>query len=271
MAGHEEEIFQEILKRRFAMPHLDLEDRQIFYAERQDTATPRYTVILIHGAGGSHSSWLEVLPSLGAEDRVIAVDLPGHGSSEGLPSNSMAVYRDFIRDFARALDINTFVLGGHSMGGGITLDYALNYPDHLEGILLVGTGGRLKVLPEVVEAARLGIKQEGMAAWSLSPQAPPELVTRLEEEMSKVPPSVHYADFQACTGFDVMHLLPGIDIPTLILVGKDDNLTPVKYSQFMQTSMPRANLEVFEGAGHMLALEKPEGFITAVKRFLEYI
>ncbi|MHB1419180.1 MAG: alpha/beta fold hydrolase [Bacillota bacterium] len=253
------------------MPYVDLDNQQIFYAESQETATPRHSVILVHGAGGSHRNWLEVLPFLGKSNRVVAVDLPGHGSSEGQASDRIAVYRDFVRDFARCLGMSTFILGGHSMGGGIALDYAINYPSDLEGLLLVGTGGRLKVLPDVVETARKGIRSEGMAAWSLSPQASPELVTWLEEEQSQVSPSVYYADFQACNGFDVMNSLPGILIPSLVLVGVDDNLTPVKYSQFMKASLPQVELEIIDGAGHMLPLEKPQEFCTAVNHFLETI
>ncbi|HAP32053.1 MAG TPA: alpha/beta hydrolase, partial [Firmicutes bacterium] len=90
-----------------------------------------------------------------------------------------------------------------------------------------------------------------------------------EQYILQVPPEVWYADFTACNNFDILSDLLRINIPTLVLCGAEDRMTPLKYSRYLAENIAWAKLEIFDGAGHMLMLEKPDEVNMAVQNFLE--
>ncbi len=199
----------------------------------------------------------------------LAVDLPGHGRSEGVPENEISAYRDWLHRFVETIGLGPFIPAGHSMGGAIALDYALHYPEEVLGIILVGSGGRLRVLPAFLESMREGTVPGTLFESLYGPETSDELLEKGREELESTAASIYYSDFCACDKFDLIEELPKIKQPALIICGSEDCLTPVKYSHFLEDKLPRGRVEIIDGAGHMAMLENPEAVNRAIARFIE--
>ncbi len=229
-------------------------------------------LVLIHGAGGTRLHWPPSLRRLpGAE--VYALDLPGHGEAPGSGQSTISGYRRAVVDWMQALDLPPAVVIGHSMGGALALALALDAPPRVAGIVLVGTGARLRVHPLLLEAtASGGVPIETLStlvAWWYSPDASPRLRELASRGLSGTNTEVLHGDFLACDGFDVMDRLESVDRPSLIIVGEDDHMTPVKYARYLADHLPNARLEIIHGAGHMVMLEQPSAVEHALTRWLE--
>ncbi|MCL6609976.1 MAG: alpha/beta hydrolase [Peptococcaceae bacterium] len=252
------------------MPTITIDGVDYHYsAKTPDGGEPKQAVLFVHGAGGSHSRWSFQVAGLGGEYLAMAVDLPGHGLSGGSASDRIESYGEFIRSFADRLLGFPFFLAGHSMGGAVALYFALNYPGRLAGLILMGTGSRLRVLPAILENFKSEKMPENMPGVMFRPGTPEAVLKAAEEEMKSTSPSVFYSDFLACDRFDVSGRLSEIDIPTLVLTGDKDVLTPVKYGKFLADNVKGATFEIIEDAGHMLMLEQPGAVNASVKKFLE--
>jgi len=188
----------------------------------------------------------------------MAVDLPGHGRSEGNPYTTVSEYRDFILSLLDTLSLRCVYLGGHSLGGAITLDFALHYPDRVAGLVLVGTGARLRVTRSILEPLRKGQMVPDLVKWAYAPAVNLDLLQLAQREWAKVPPSTFLADFTACDQWDVMDRLGEIRHPALIICGSEDRLTPIKYSQYLFQHIPDAQLKIVPDAGHMVMIEQPD-------------
>lgn len=252
------------------MPYLELDGKRIFYAG--DIKKEGIPILFCHGSGGRHHHWAYQLK--GFRDKQIcpiAVDLPGHGRSEGTPSASINEYRDWLHNFKETLGLKQFIPAGHSMGGAVTLAYSLAYPAEVLGLILVGSGGRLKVLPAFLDALREGSVPTSLIDYLYCPEADETLLQNGRNEISATAASIYYADLSACDKFDIMDQLSRIKQPALILCGSEDLLTPVRYSVFLESELPRGELQIIEGAGHMVMLEKPQEVNHAIEAFTEKI
>lgn len=254
------------------MPFVQVSGKRIHYVGDAGVEgdTP---LIFVHGAGGTHENWLNQLRELSRRYPALAVDLPGHGRSEGNGFRSIEAYRDFVRDFLDVLDIRRAVLVGHSMGGAIALSFALAYPTRLTALVLVGTGARLKVHPKVVEALR-GDPQEAahlLIGWAYAEKAPLEVIRQAEAKWLEGSPMVVEGDFLACNAFDLMDEVEGIVPPALILCGTEDRLTPVKYAEYLHRKIQGSRLTLVPGAGHMVMIERPEEVNQVLEGFLQQI
>ena len=249
------------------MPFLTMQGERFYYHQSEETGTGR-AVILLHGSGGTGRKWAAQLAGIGSH-RIIAPDLPGHGQSDGQAQDSVAAYREFVSEFAKALGLKKFVVGGHSLGGAIALDLALTGEDVLDGIILVGSGGRLRVRPEILATLASGKAPVGGLEYNYAFNVSKDVLDNAAKEMLDVPPGVFLADFQACDKFDVMDRLERIKVPALIICGKDDRMTPVKYSEFLNARIPNAKLALIPDAGHMVMIEQPLAVNGHIAVFLD--
>ncbi|MEW5785083.1 MAG: alpha/beta hydrolase [Bacillota bacterium] len=249
------------------MPFVEIKGKRSYYAG--ETTRPGLPVLFCHGSGGSHRHWLYQLTGLSEPVNPLAVDLPGHGRSEGNTHDTIAGYREWIKELTLTLGLSHFILGGHSMGGALAMDYALHYPDGLAGLILVGTGARLRVAPAILENLRGGRVPAGMAEYAYGPDASKELLQEGEREMQATPAALFLSDFTACDRFNIMTELPRITQRSLIICGEADRLTPVKYSRFLEQALSAGELVEVPKAGHMVMVEAPEAVNTAVSRFVE--
>jgi pimeloyl-ACP methyl ester carboxylesterase len=252
------------------MPFLTVAGYKAHYVHRQPVPARRPAVVLIHGAGGTHQHWLYQVRDLN-QAPAYALDLPGHGHSEGQGRDSVSAYGDWVVAFLDAAGLEQAVLVGHSMGGAISQDVALRYPARVAGLGLVATGARLRVAPAILDGA-LQDKEETVrliCEWSYGPEADEETVRLGRRQMAEVPAEVLYGDYAACDAFDVMDRLGEIQAPAVVVCGTKDRMTPSKYSVYLRDHIAGATLRLVEGAGHMIMVEKPRDVVQALETFLE--
>jgi pimeloyl-ACP methyl ester carboxylesterase len=253
------------------MPFLTVAGYKTYYVNHSPVPAVQPAVVFVHGAGGTHQHWLYQVRDLPASP-TYAVDLPGHGRSEGTGRDSVAAYGDWIVAFLSAAGLEQAVLVGHSMGGAIAMDVALRYPERVAGLGLVATGARLRVAPAILEGIRKD--KEGavrlIAEWAYGPEVPAVMVRLGQRQIGETPAEVLYGDYAACDAFDVMGRLGEIAVPTAVVCGTKDRMTPQKYAVYMRDQIAGATLHLVEGAGHMVMVEKPQAVVLFLTRFLEH-
>jgi len=225
--------------------------------------------VLIHGAGGSAASWY-FQQELQNSMEVILVDLPGHGKSPGPALDNVEDMRDAVLETLLSLGIEKAFIGGHSMGGAIALSLALTHPERVKGLVLVGTGARLKVMPEFLEGILKDkegtLKRITEAAFGRN--TPPAVKEAGLKEMMKCDALTIYNDYHACDHFDVMGSLKEINVPTLLVCAGSDLMTPPKYSEYIHSQIKGSKIELIEGVGHMIMIERPAELNKAVLEFV---
>ena len=244
----------------------------IHYSHHRSDANNRPPLILIHGAGGSLLSWHPYQRHLQGET-VYTLDLPGHSGSKTEGRDSINAYAE---DVIRLMDVNEIpfaVIAGHSMGSAIVLTLALEHPQRVAGLILVGGGAKLRVGPSIYEAASdpatFETAVEMINTYSFHPDAPKEWLERSKQNMLQIQSSVLLGDLFACNHFDVVDQLPRIHQPALILCGSLDVMTSPKFSRLLHEQLPHSDLHIIKDAGHMLMLEQPELVSNLMKQFMD--
>jgi pimeloyl-ACP methyl ester carboxylesterase len=223
-------------------------------------------LVFLHGAGNSSLSFYYQLRHFRNSK---AIDLPGHPT--GKPCTSIDAYLEWVRGFITARRYKDVVLCGHSMGGAITLQYALRYPEELRAIILLGTGAKLRVNPDLLKLCQESSPGDGQ--WleahqdqyrNVAADLQPVLMLRTKE----IGPKVELNDLKACDGFDVMSQVKNIRLPTQVLCGGDDALTPVKFSEYLSQEIKGSRQRVIPKGGHFVQLEKFQPVNEAIEEFL---
>jgi pimeloyl-ACP methyl ester carboxylesterase len=169
-----------------------------------------------------------------------------------------------------ALELEKVLLMGCSLGSAVAQRIALDKKPWLVGVGLVGAGARLRVHPSFLEGV-LQDKEKALgllAAFALSEGCRHDVKEFLASRFLKCPPELIHADLTACNEFDVTNEVNQISLPTIIIVGREDRLTPVKYSEFLHNAIPGSRLEVVPSAGHLVMMEQPEAFNRILADFL---
>lgn len=229
------------------------------------------SLLFVHGAGGNGEIWERQAEFFRGKHSVFRLDLPGHGGSDPRGEDRISSYAEWVRLSSEKLfAARSFVLVGHSMGGAIVLELALYPPEGLKGIVLVGSGAKMAVthaifqmLSETPEAFFETIDQS-----AFSSAAPMALRARFVRVTRQCPPPVIFNDFKACDHFDIRNRLPEIKLPTLVLCGEEDQLTPVKYSRYLHENITTSRLILIPHAGHMVMAEQPDMLNKAIESFL---
>lgn len=230
-------------------------------------------VLYVHGTGCNARVWARHCASLPADCQYVSVDLAGHGESTGSGFRGTADHAFLIEGLVRRLGWRRFVLVGHSLGGAIALTYAAYHPARLAAMVLVDTGGRLRVAPFVLENARRAA--DGIETpppdrrWTYSPRTPDAVIDQVREDLGEVSPELVYRDWIADDSFDFLSRLHAVQTPCLAVCGADDPITPVRNHAFFRDRMPRCELAVIEDCGHWPFYERPEAFDRLVVEFLE--
>ena len=231
------------------------------------------TIFFIHGSGGSHFLWNAQVDALSPNANTIAIDLPGHGASDGKGLNSVTDYAEAVLDFIDATGASEPILCGLSLGGAIVQQLLIDHPGRFAAGILVGTGARLKVMPAIFEAIE---KNDGsfihmLNQYAFSPQTETAVKKPMLDDTARCAPEVTYADFEACNGFDVMERLTEIQAPVLVVTAEDDKMTPPKYGDFLESGIPNVSRAHIAAAGHFMPVEQPKAFNQAVVDFLDTI
>ena len=224
-------------------------------------------LVFVHGAGESSLSFHYQLRHF--EDAE-GIDLPGHPA--GRPCISVEGYVEWVRGFIAGRGHENVVLCGHSMGGAITQMYSLKYPDELKGIVLIGTGARLRVHPKYLKDCEDGVDaREDWLANRAEEYARinPEMAAALLQRSSVVGPGVKLNDLLCCDRFDIMERVREIAVPALMVCGTEDVMTPVRYSTYLADHIRDSRITVLEGATHYVQLERHREVNQAIAEFLE--
>jgi pimeloyl-ACP methyl ester carboxylesterase len=243
----------------------------IYYNLHESSGRESLPVILIHGAGGQNIYWpplMRRMPGFHCH----AIDLPGHGKSEGAGFQTVEAYANAVLEFMNALEISQAALVGHSLGGAIALRAALLQPPRAAALGLISTGARLPVAPEILQNAAHPTTRhkaiDALVAGFYTPEADPDLPAMAKRGMMEVRPSVLHGDLLACDRFDALAEAAQVSCPTLVLCGTEDRLAPLRYSQFLANEIQGARLELIRSGAHMLMPEFPEETTQAVYTFL---
>jgi 3-oxoadipate enol-lactonase len=263
------------------MPTLALNDIHVQYDD-VGTGTP---VLFIHGHPFNRSMWWPQVEALQSDYRVVTFDLRGYGeSSLGEGKQDFGVFTKDIDALLNALDIHSAVIVGLSMGGQIAFETWSQLPNRVQALVLADTFAQLDTLARKQErydtAERL--LSEGMAAYAdetlpkmIAPSTirdQPQVAQHVLTMMQKTPPAGAAATLRArAERQDYTPLLNGITVPTLIVVGRDDEFTPVSTAEFMHERIPNSQLVVIENAGHLPNLEQPDAFNQALLEFLQSV
>lgn len=250
------------------MPRVQINGVRVHY---ESTGAGAPVVCLVHGTGGTGGVWTRQLEGLADVAHVVAPDLPGHGQSGGAPPARIEECVTFVAAFLDALSVQHVILGGHSMGGAVAQEFALTYPERVDGLILVGTGARLRVLPRLLELLATDYP-EGvrlLMQMAVSPTASTALRASLRHAMAANPQGVVLGDLKACDAFDVMTRVETIRAPTLAICGEEDRLAPPKYSRFFGERIAGSRVVVVPGSGHYVQVEQSEATTAALREFLQ--
>ncbi len=171
------------------------------------------------------------------------------------------------------LNLEQVILCGHSLGGAIAQSFYFNFPDKVEALILVGSGVRLRVSPSILDSLKNDFKSflETLPLGAFYRKTDKAIIAEIVEATSKIPAEVTYRDFSICDKFDALEKIKNgeILVPTLIIVGKADKLTPTKFSQFFKDYVKNSTLQIINDAGHMVMMEKPEEVNQGIFEFVK--
>jgi len=251
-------------------------------------------LLLIHGMGGTFENWQAVIEPLARHHTVVAPDLPGHGTSApGGGDYSLGALAAGLRDLLIALGHERATLVGHSLGGGIAMQFAYHFPEITERLVLVSSGGLGPEVSPVLRAAALpgadlfiaatagpgrtvgSAIARGLAAVGLRPNTDVAEVLRGYSSLAEPDRRAAFlATLRSVIGTggqrvhagDRLYLAEGT--PVLIIWGARDPIIPLRHGENAHKAIPGSHLEVFEGVGHLPQLEAPGRFVAVLERFI---
>lgn len=234
------------------------------------TPERRWPALLVHGAGGSASTWSGVHDRFQSL-RAYALDLPGHGVSSGAPCKDMRTYAEAVEDVRRRLGLERIVIVGHSLGGMVAQWYARLYPATCRAIVLACSAPDYAVDPE-----RLRQVEQDWDAYvevnypqQVSPQADRRLLDAARALVRQRDPRVFRHDWLVCGAHDAKSWLGTLSVPCLVIGAQEDRLVPIPGSLALYSLIEGAHLTVIGPAGHSVMLEQPERFVAAIDSFIE--
>ena len=260
---------------------LRIDGRRAFaatYGREPDSGRP--TVLFVHGAAMDRTVWTFfgryfVRHGLNA----IAVDLPGHGRSEGPPLASVPAMADWVAALLDGAGIGAAFLVGHSMGSLVVLDAAARHPERARGAVLVGTSAPMPVTDTLLDPARANerLALDLVTLWGHSPRAHvggvgvPGLWTtgsglRLVERAA---PGVLFADLDACNRYaDGIERARSVRCKMMLVLGERDSMTPARAARDLESALPVSRRLVIRHGGHQLMSERPNQVLDALADFV---
>ena len=263
------------------MPQISVNDSSIHYEESGEGLP----VILIHGHPFDATMWSPQLSADFPGRRLIAPDLRNFGNTTS--TNGPSAFSSFaqdILDFASSLALEKFIVAGLSMGGQVALEIAATHPERLFGLILADTFAQLDTpekkqwrytLADRIDAEGLQTYAVEVLPKMLCPRSiseNPQLASEVLLMMQRCP-AQGAADALRVRAErqDYLPLLPRLDLPTLVVVGANDEFTPVADAELMHRNIRNSTLLIVDDAGHISNMEKPEQFNKALKNFLASI
>jgi pimeloyl-ACP methyl ester carboxylesterase len=276
---------------RIDMQTLTLHGQQLSFV---DSGTGP-AVLFVHGLLGSHRNWAHLVDRLDDSHRVIVPDLFGHGASaKPMGDYSLGAHAATLRDLLDRLEIDRVTIVGHSLGGGISMEFCYLFPARVERLVLVSTGGLGREVSPVLRSATLpGAEWVLPVIGSSWVRDRAELVGRLLHKVGWRPSSDVTAAWQGFTSLSDAegrraflattravvdpggqtvnasdYLAETIAIPTLVVWGGRDRMIPVQHAEHARASIPGCRVEIFEQSGHFPHLDEPDRFAAVLRSFV---
>ena len=275
----------------FELQHVAIHGHDVAFR----TAGSGPVLLLVHGMASSSATWLPVFPSLAASFTVVAPDLLGHGGSAKPRSDySLGAFASGLRDLLVMLGHDRVTPVGRSFGGGVVMQFAYQFPEMCERMVLVSSGGlgnevnvmlRVLALPGTEYVLPFAFKSwihDTVASIAgrlhhIGVRPGPGLVEEWDSYASLVEPAARSAFFhtlrsvvdpagQRVSATDRLYLTSLL--PTLIMWGENDKIIPVSHAHATHDAIPGSRLEVFEDAGHYLQCERPQQFAEVLTDFM---
>ncbi|PWI47288.1 hypothetical protein CEE45_12395 [Candidatus Heimdallarchaeota archaeon B3_Heim] len=243
-------------------------------------------LVFIHGAGGDKSQWDSQIDFLSGKGYgVLTISLPNHGKSISEPNVSLtqdsdgrkSLINDYTNDIVGLisfLELQNYSLVGHSMGGAIVLNFVLladrgvvNDSQPLpKTIFLIGTGAKLNIAPVFFDLLKDDFNEalKLMSKFSYGSKADRSIKLKNQNILTNNGKSILYDDLEACRHFDVREDLKKIKIPTVIICGDQDQMTPPKFSQYLNENISKSQLFLIPDAGHFVFQEAPTQVNTVI-------
>ncbi|MGB0971142.1 MAG: alpha/beta fold hydrolase [Mycobacterium sp.] len=255
-------------------------------------------ILLIHGIGDNSTTWSTVQSKLAQRFTVVAPDLLGHGKSDKPRADySVAAYANGMRDLLSVLEIDSVTVIGHSLGGGVAMQFAYQFPQLVNRMILVGAGGVTKEVNVALRIASLPMGSEALALLRLPLVLPAvQAIGRISGALfgstgvgrdipnmlrilADLPEPTASAAFartlravvdwrgQVVTMLDRCYLTQSV--PVQLIWGSKDSVIPVSHAEMAHAAMPGSQMEIFQGSGHFPFHDDPDRFVEDVQKFIE--
>lgn len=197
--------------------------------------------------------------------------MPSHGKSSKFSELSLKLYVYILNTFITSLKYEDVILCGHSLGGAVIQSYYFTHPSRVRALILVGTGGRLRVSPVILESLTTNYQEflKALPSGAFYRKTSKDIIEAYISESSTIGPDVTFQDFSICDKFDTLEKTSSINIPCLIIVGAEDKMTPMKYSNYFHENININEYKIIQKAGHMVMLEKSEEFNKVIEDFIQ--
>ncbi|HEU5360380.1 MAG TPA: alpha/beta hydrolase [Candidatus Deferrimicrobiaceae bacterium] len=251
------------------MPEITVSGEGVYF---QDTLrSAQHTIVFLHGPGGSHRTWRDQWAGLKGGARLVIPDLPGHGGSGGPARKSIEEYAAWLREFVAELELKRYVLAGHSMGGAIAQQAAIDGHPGIEALILTCTGAKLRVHPAIIDGIANRFRGFAPELVEMMMAKEPDIFLRddVTSDVLSTRAVTFLSDFAACDAFDIRERLAGIHVPALIIAGDQDRLTPLKYGEYLAARIRGGVLKIIPGTGHLAMLERPVEVNNVITSFLQ--
>jgi len=278
------------------VPFVQVENGRLYYTVK-GSGRP---LVLLHSAWATNEWWRWQIPALSRNYRTYAPDVRGHGQSTPLErAHSVEGFSKDLEIYLKKLGLETPVLVGWSLGGIISLQYCLDHAANIKALVLIATQGhknprlklrfilhflqaQLSLLMDFTQPRKYdrsirkfpsynGELLERQVRNMLSPDTPGDVLDWIIADITKNPRQNYFEIIRSVWNWDAGHKLKHIKVPTLILVGDRDTLTPPRVSHLLHANIPHSRLVIVEGASHYLTLEHPQRVNTEILNFLQEI
>jgi pimeloyl-ACP methyl ester carboxylesterase len=253
---------------------LSLDGRRVSYlCADGDHGGP--TLVFVHGSGMSARYWSAQLHALAGSARVLAVDLPGHGDSDADATPGLSEYADVTAALLDALGRWPALLIGHSLGGAVAITLATQRMADVRGLMLLSTCARLPAVATSVQwlwgsmpaALRRMVFFHSAKELLFAGGASPAAIALGMQELRACRAQTLATDVAIARAMDLRAAAADLRVPTLILCGSRDRITPPALSRSLHATIPGSRLQIVDDAGHMLLMEAPEVVNRAIEAF----
>jgi len=252
-------------------------------------------VLFIHGLAGSHRNWARLVDRLNHDHRVLVPDLFGHGvSAKPMGDYSPGAHAATLRDLLDLLGIDRVTLVGHSFGGGIAMQFCYLFPERVDRLVLVASGGLGRDVSPLLRTATLPgaewvlpllasgwvrghvealARRVGQMGWRPTPDVRQAWYgfTSLSDADTRrafLAMTRSVIDLGGQTVTVLRHLPMTVEMPTLVVWGTRDRMVPTRHATTAQQAIPGSRVELFEGAGHFPHLDEPDRFADLLDDFI---